>query len=252
MGDYADGKPYGGHPGHRLIVQADEGISETMSDTPRTDDFESRMSGPADAALADALDHARDLERELAEQRAIVIAAQNQGLKDGQAIGASYAELTHTALRHLYDAAKDARWPLTAEQMLPMNEARRALEKNPNPSGQQPVPEGGTPTSGSKTALPTPGPEGAGPKQFAIGQSKACPNCKGAGTSAWIQDGKRLPCPVCQSSPATGQLPPLDAPTVMACERCGYLSIPRASAGSACPKCPGRIAPAALNAQGNV
>lgn len=35
MGDYADGKPYGGHQAHRLIVQADEGTGGIVSDTPK-------------------------------------------------------------------------------------------------------------------------------------------------------------------------------------------------------------------------
>lgn len=36
-----------------------------------------------------------------------------------------------SALRGLLSAAEDARWPLTAEQMLPMNQARRALGVKP-------------------------------------------------------------------------------------------------------------------------
>lgn len=51
----------------------------------------------------------------------------------------SYARAQNEALSAMVEAATEARWPLTADQMLPMCLARAALAKNPespNPSGE--------------------------------------------------------------------------------------------------------------------
>lgn len=78
-------------------------------------------------------DLARTLERELAEQRAIVIAAQNQGLKDGKALNAAYAEALAGALRIIKIMAslpKAQRNGVSANDLAAICEA--ALAKNPN------------------------------------------------------------------------------------------------------------------------
>lgn len=72
-----------------------------------------------------------------------------------------YAEALEDACRKT-EAFLDVALPPKAWAAL-LAVVRAALAKNPNLSGQQPVPEGDTPPSGSNTATPTPGPEGAGP-----------------------------------------------------------------------------------------